>query len=784
MKKLVILMAANLKKQKGTAAGIFLLILLISISVSSVICIWYNSGTYVSDEMDRVGFGEIAYWLQPIENDDEFLKEVNATDGVEQSLLEEIVGFRVKISGNESGTVYAHEYEGMNLCYKIFDGMQATYRKDVEELLPGEIYVPISYQSIFDAKIGDTVTILEHDIRYTIKGFYENPSTGSSSMGIKDILMNSDDFEDLRQKSIQADETLYPVSCLHIRVDDMHASSVRQVQKNLGRLQSIQKYMIFSYTKSSFAGFMLMTQNIFGAILLAFSIILLIVAMIVIGHTISSTIEQNYVDLGILKALGYTKGNLCFVQCGQYLILLFTGAIIGIAVSGSLISAVNQITLPVTGILIPDELPVALIAVVFTILLALLTFYTFVKSSRVEHVSPMTAIRGGKKEVHFDSRIKVGIYAKALQFFLALRQLVSGKKRYLGAGMIAALLVFFLTFCMRLYGWLGEDGDGLKNSMGVASVNGRTYDFSITYQDQSVQDEAEARIEEYCDITAHYQSFAGAHNTIQMEGISFPVCVLSRPDYLHVIKGRYCKYQNEMAVTTVVAEEMGIAIGDTVTVAYGDVCKEYIITGFYQCANDMGNNVAMSMEGFENIYPDEAFYADNYQLSAPQKKKEIVDMLKTTYQDKIVIEDNEWSGIDGIVKAAGAIQVLTYGISAIFIVIVVYMTGSKILYREQHDLGIYQSLGFSSLSLRISFAMRFGLVSVAGSFLGILLGIILTDPIAGKAFSIMGISNFKSQINLSGMMFSFVFVVSIFVLFAYVLSGKMKKTGPVILITE
>lgn len=93
------------------------------------------------------------------------------------------------------------------------------------------------------------------------------------------------------------------------------------------------------------------------------------------------------------------------------------------------------------------------------------------------------------------------------------------------------------------------------------------------------------------------------------------------------------------------------------------------------------------------------------------------------------------------------LELFMYAIVIIFIVVVVSMTGSKVLYREQHDLGIYKSLGFSSAKLRFTFSIRFGAVSLVGSILGVILNAVITDPITTALLKTCGISTFSSSLN-------------------------------------
>lgn len=51
------LLKAGIKKHRGVLAGIFILILLTSLSLGAVLTVWTNSRSYISSELTRAGFG-------------------------------------------------------------------------------------------------------------------------------------------------------------------------------------------------------------------------------------------------------------------------------------------------------------------------------------------------------------------------------------------------------------------------------------------------------------------------------------------------------------------------------------------------------------------------------------------------------------------------------------------------------------------------------------------------------------------------------------------------------
>ena len=58
-----IVLLSNLKKHKGSLIGIFLLMLLLSIAFATVLTVWANSSTYIKEQIQRSGFGDLTAWV-------------------------------------------------------------------------------------------------------------------------------------------------------------------------------------------------------------------------------------------------------------------------------------------------------------------------------------------------------------------------------------------------------------------------------------------------------------------------------------------------------------------------------------------------------------------------------------------------------------------------------------------------------------------------------------------------------------------------------------------------
>jgi len=120
-----------------------------------------------------------------------------------------------------------------------------------------------------------------------------------------------------------------------------------------------------------------------------------------------------------------------------------------------------------------------------------------------------------------------------------------------------------------------------------------------------------------------------------------------------------------------------------------------------------------------------------------------------------------------------------YGTVVVLIFVITALTGSKLLVMEQKDMGVYRSFGFTAMQLRISFALRFGMVSLLGALIGVACSAFLTDPLVAVLLRMFGISNFSSHSTIGNVLLPALVVIASFTVFAWIVAGKI-RTGKLI----
>lgn len=750
----------------------------------AVITLWTNARNYMQEEINRAGFGELTAWVREVSDIDRLVMQIQSLEEVGEIDTQNLI-----FSEYETNTIES-DSEGQMILYqqdedryRFFNDDLTDYVDAPEQIEAGQVYVSPSLVSMMDIAIGDSIIFPiarnGNRVTLTVAGFYEDPFMGSSMIGMKGFLISEADYDSISQNIAKSsfDALAKRGAMLHIEVNEGSNITATELNQLLNEQTSLSLYTEFIYSQNAILDYMLILQNAFCGLLLTFTMILLCVVLVVIGHSISGLLEQEYVNFGILKTMGFTGKKLGKEQLLQYLLVIVPGMLLGILLGQPVSSFISGMTLTTTGIRIPTGLPVMLCSLIFVGIFLLFVIFINLKLQRISRITPMRAIRGETEGVSYLPRKSILFNGVRLEWHLAIRQLLSGKQRYVGVCVIAILLTFFASMVGRMDSWLGSDGKGMMDAFNPAD-----HDIGVQALGNINMEEAEQLILSYTGIA---DSYLLAMPDMSIEGINYSANVITEPERFHILEGKASNSDTEVVLTESVAADMEVSIGDTLQVRGDKGSAEFVVSGIYQCANDMGNNIGMSKEAYLKIGNDnEYLWCYHYFLEDSSLKKEITEALETAYGGDIHVHENTWPGLFGIIAAMQALVIFFYGMVALFIFIVTIMTGSKILNAEQKDMGIYQAIGFSTKSLRLTFALRFSITAAIGALLGMALSAILTDPIVSAVMRLAGISHFASHPSILQIIFPVVVVTLLFTYFSWLIAGKIKKIDLNVLISD
>ncbi len=519
-------------------------------------------------------------------------------------------------------------YEPERERYRFFTDDLSGYQPAPENIQFGEVYVSPSLASMFGLGVGDEVAFpiarSGRDMVLKVAVFFEDPVAGSSMIGMKGFLVSEPDYRAALDtiESSGIDALARSGAMLHIFPSaDLPAA---QLNALLNQRAGLADFTEFSHSREAIAGFMLVLQNAFSPLFLAFAAVLLMAVLAAAGHSISTAIRAEYKNMGILKTVGLTTADLRLVLLAQYGIAILAGLALGLILTVPISSAVSGATVTTTGLKIPAVLPVGWLAVSFGGILLLLGGFLYWRAGKIGKASPMRAIRGEMETANLGSKPILQITENALSLRLALRQLLTGRKMYLGALAVAVLLSFFAAMIGRMNAWLGPDGKGMMDAFNPAD-----HDLGVQMFGEATIDSAEDILRQYSHITDAYLL---AMPSVSVNGVDYTANAISEPERFHILQGRACTGDDEIVLTEFVADDLGVDIGDTVTVQ-GDLAGgAYTVSGIYSCANDMGANVGLSQAGYLQIGRDDPrVWCWHYFLSDPGQKAAITQALEERF---------------------------------------------------------------------------------------------------------------------------------------------------------
>lgn len=775
--RLVLLFKKGFLKHKGSLLGIFLLFFIISLSLVTALNILVNSNQYITSQMERLGFGDMTVWVHQNEQLDKLTQDLRDIESIEDVRTQPLVYAGYSIHGDHS------DNEGQLLAYHqdAYD-----YRFLDEDLEPvsnqvsignNEIYVSPSMHSTYQFQIGDQI---EFDIArssspivFTIKGYFEDPFMGSSMIDMKSFLINEEDFISLTeeiQETSDFNKLARVGAMMHIFQNKDSSLSINEFNQQINQNPILAQSTEFVYTQSAIYDFMMILQNMLSGFLAAFVMVLLLVSMIVIGYNITHALELERKDMGILKTIGFTSKDIRMSQMMQYGISMTAGMFISLLVSILVADYLSLSMVTSTGMLIPSDIPYGICFITLLIILFIISLFILIKTRKIIHIAPIQTIQKSHSQLSSSQMKLTEINHKRFIFSLSKRQLLSGKKRYIGTFIISILLVFFLSAVGKINNWIGPQGEGLMDAFSVA-----THDLGVQPMTNTNMDEIEDMISFYADIENVYEL---AMQNVLVNGVDYTANIINDPTYFHIIRGQTSRLSDEIVITELVASDLGVAIGDYVNIIHDSQSADYKVVGIYQCANEMGANIGMSVQGYERIGQIDAYiWCRHYLLSDHSMNETIMTELQQNFPLDIAVHTNSWSGLDGIVATMNLLTIGMYVLVMIFILIIIVLTGSKMLYSEQSDMAIFKSIGLTSKQLRLSFTLRFTIIVLAGGVVGTMLSILFSDILITYLVTMFGIGEFHSQLNLINIILPILVTTSLFSIFAYLTSYRIKKVA-------
>lgn len=615
---------------------------------------------------------------------------------------------------------------------------------------------------------------------FRIKAFVEDITLGNPLVnGHKNVWISQSDYEMFKKAYEKGDTVLSFTDNLMVYQKKDSKLEEKEFKNEIDKRTGIINSSYFMVSKNDFIIYATMMVNIFSAVMAVFAVSMFAGVLGIVGHSITTMIEMEYTNLGILKSQGYRKWELQFVYFCQYLLAGAIGAILGFLAAFPSVYFISGQLVKLAALLPEHKISYDLSMAVVLLMLGGIGGLAWIKAGRVGRISPMRAISGGRDSNYFSPRVHTTLAKGGLYFRMMLRQISSNAKQYVSSLLIVAMLVYFIMAVTSTMSCMDEE-NMLKDYFGVE------FDLCVGYENaMEKKAEIESMIEDYAGIERSYMS---PMIYLMLDGDSIAVIASeSSEEFTNVYKGREPRYENELIITEIIAKAYHLNIGDTVSLTQGKDSRDFLITGYFQSVQNVGKALGMLEKGISRFEFSENQLAQyNYLVSDKEQISSLAEKLQEQYGEHINI-----THVQGIRESLRTISdatllscLLIYGISILFILVAAYMVCDKVFLKEKNDYGIYKSQGFTTDNLRMQFSLRFLAVAFVGGVFGAACNVLTNDRLIGMALSGMGITHFLTSYKFWDYALPVLVLAAVFFLFAWLISGRIKRVDTKSLIVE
>lgn len=778
--EIIKLIKANIKHKKGAFKSIAALMAIIVVSFTVTVSNNDNIDKALNNAHSALATPDVTAFLIEAKTDRSIIDSIKENPDVTGVSATDCVNSgKAFIDGQETyqvGMIYPDSYKVYRVLNENFNG----YIENPEPLGEGEIYLPYSFTGLYKGvKIGSEMVFGDEETQYKfkVKGFIEESNFGSAVIGTKRYFVSDKDFEKIHENA----DGKYFAKIIDAGINLREGADYFAVKKALDDSCGISDKSALIISSDETTAYTKLYSDTGSNILLVFLILLITIVIISMWHSISTSVEMEYVNLGILKSQGFTSGKIRLVYILQYVFAELIGAVIGLILSIPLTMALGRLFQPITGLITATDVSILKCAAISLGIIILCGVFVILATRKVSRISPVRAISGGKSEVHFDSRLNMPIKAKPLSLFMGLRQFTSRGKSYIGSVFIVALLVYFMMSISVLSQRLS--GDNLVEG----NINPN---ISVVMSDEFEISDIKRFEEEVSSVDKKAKTIFAYNKYVMIDGIELYCTAYSPAELMYKpLEGRMPIYDNEASITEIVADELGKKIGDTVIIGSGENAKEFIITGYHQAMNDLGRTFIITVEGLYRVNGAKPVcYVELSDISLADKlSKALDDNLGELISAKTVNTERS-NATDGMLELINAICLIlvlaVFGVSVIFSAVVIGMICTKAFIKERSDIGILKAIGFTAKELQRQFAFRFLIVSATGSVIGGVCSLLFTKPLLEMLLRMVGVTRIESSITIVTFIVPAVLICLCFFVFSYFAARKTQKVEVRELISE
>ena len=738
----------DLKRKKTMNLILFTFIILCSLFLSSSmanIMVTNNATNYfidLSNVADQSYFSshhfdeEMEKWLQSCSYVEDYEKSVLIQPSKEDVTLR---GEELKLD-----TTMLHFTTADSSYSLMFDENDQV----VTHVAIGEMAISAEKAKLLHIEKGDILNVKMGDETRSLKltTLTKDAVYGKAGMSVARIFMSDTDYADLSKHNQNK------ISVWSIKASDLEKLRMDFNKSNIPSAFEQTRntvFMLFYMEKISSVVFMIVAVG------------MILIALVLLQFTIRFTMEEDFREIGVMKAIGIKNFSIRGMYIVKYLVTALIGALIGFMLSFPFCELlIEPLEQNIIMLEVKSEIGIRIFCSLSVILLTL--FFCWRATKQVTKMSAIQAIREGSSGERFKHKgiLKLHGSSTKVAFFMASNDILSGLRSYLS--IFLALVFGMLTIILPanaastlssgksiVFFGLSKADAYADTVTGFTGIQNKTYSelkaTLLEMEDEFANRGILIKADAYIQINPKIYK-DDKLKSINVAGFKR---ITEKPTDVYYFAGTAPKLSNEIGISDVVMRKLDIELGDTVTLQFGEEEEDYIVTGQVQSMSNGGDSIVFSSIHEPSLmYSAGAFgmlidFIDRNDITGQiEKAKEVFP------QYNIVTSEGKLRGVLGdAIDTMNSLVAFLFLISLMIICLVVYLISHTLLVKDQPIIAFLKSIGFANGTIRLWQMLRMLIVSIAAVLFGIGLSFIF-NPLSTKlTFGMMGADKVPPQYN-------------------------------------
>ena len=596
----------------------------------------------------------------------------------------------------------------------------------------GELWVPVCYNRDHTVQAGDKAVI--NGKTFVVTGFVRDSQMNSTLASSKRFVVSAGDYAQLKEGGSVEYLIEFRLKDLSDLSEFESAYSASQMPANGPTLS----WPLFRMISAVSDGIMI-------AVILLVSVIVILIALLCIRFTLLAKIEDDYREIGVMKAVGIRVSDIQSIYLAVYAVLAAAGCIMGFLLSLALRGPLQESIRANLGESGNDGLSFLLGMAGTLLLFFFILFFIRRILKRFRRISPVQAIRQGSEQENIRGgkslRLSKNRWLSA-NLFLAVKDIAARKRLYLTMLFVIILACFIMVVPQNLYHTISDSS--FVTYLGVGRC-----DLRMDIQQTEELEEKAGSVGEYLERDSAVETYAvfvtelfdqeqedGTTEQIKVElgnHGAFP---------LQYVDGRLPSRDSDIALSVLYSEEMDKKVGDKMFLLTDKGEKQLTVCGIY---SDITNGGKTAKAAFQPGTREAAWSTVCVNLKQPGVLAEKTEEYsrKFPYAKVSGMEDYVAQTFGQTLRAVRTASVGAGFVAVVVTLLVILLFMKLLTAKDRYSIAVLKSVGFTGSDISRQYIWRSVLVVILGILLGSVLAGTLGERIAGAAISSLGAAAFQ-----------------------------------------